>query len=330
MGEIEIEIPDSPIPPSPAGRRPGEGAFRRRMPVVPLIVIPGALVLCAVGIFVLFGLLTGEEASPRDNIERLLHGGANQRQQAAFQLVRQALESWEERAGELDESWVVDRSLLPELRAAHERCAAIESPEDVPIPLALGILRARLGDPGGVAELIEMLGLAGDLDPEARYRGFAGFALGAMGEGLSAEQRAGAASALIELMGGDEPFLREVAVIALQTLPGPETVPALRGALDASSVGTRLNAALSLARLGEDSGRSVLLEMIHPEPYRAEHRLDRRKWARETRITESRLEALRCLERLGAPPGREVLEGLAREDPDARIRELAMRMLGER
>lgn len=321
----QIEIPDEPSPGAdgPAG---GESPYRNLL--VPLVVVPALIVMVLVLVFVLFGAIAGKETSPAENIERLLEGGANEREQAAFALVQQVIEIWQAESRGEAEGWVVDPSLLARIRSAWEQSRRIEDPGDVPIPLALTIVLARSGDPEGVAALAEMTRLPEPLDPGGTFKSYAGFALGAIGERLGPAERLVAARALIGLLHGEDHGLRMVGAIGLQTLPTPETVPALQEVLDSPSVELRLNAALSLARLGDASAEAVLLEMTGSEPYLAERERQPAKWTRAKRIGESRTKALEALVELERPPGAERLRVLA-EDEDPLVRELAVRLLRE-
>ena len=56
----------------------------------------------------------------------------------------------------------------------------------------------------------------------------------------------------------------------------------------------RLQAALSLAELGSDSGAEVLLELVSIEPYQAEHEADKARWAPQT-VSVSRRKVLSAL-----------------------------------
>src|SRR5262245_8995108 len=170
-------------------------------------------------VFVLFGAVVGKEDSPRENLDRLLHGGFNERKQAAFNLVRQVLEYRRASSQGAKPEWEIDASFLPELRAARGEVDELRSPKDVPIPLVLSSLLAQLGDPEGVQELADMTPLADELDPEHEYRMYAAMTLGALGPQLAAPERGLAARALIRLLDAPDGGLVLVAVAGLQTLP---------------------------------------------------------------------------------------------------------------
>lgn len=323
-----IEVPDEPLGPSRAegsGDAPGEGPYRNLL--VPLIVVPALIVMVFVLVWTFFGTITGRESSPEENVERLLHGGVNERTQAAFNLVRQALEDWEAGTARGEGAWHLDETLLPKLRRAWEDTSHVRAPGDVPIPLALGILLAQLGDPDGVERLAGMTRLPAEVDPAGEYRAYAGFALGSLGKGLEGRDLSVAREALVALLGEEDQGLRLVGVIALQAVPGPETLDVLRGLLLERSLEMRGNAALSLARLGDRSGAAVLTEMLAPEAYRDEHEREARKWAKARLVSESRCKALAALESIDALPPAAELERLAAEDADPEVRQLARSIL---
>lgn len=332
-----IEVPDHPRgqadtpgaqdDPDDAPDTDGQGGGPYRNLLVPLIVVPALIVMVFVLVWTFFGTITGRESSPEENVERLLHGGANERTQAAFNLVRQALEDWEAGTARGEGAWHLDETLLPKLRRAWEDTSDVQAPGDVPIPLALGILLAQLGDPDGVARLAAMTRLSPEVDPAGEYRAYAGFALGSLGKGLAGRDLDVAREALVALLGEEDQGLRLVAAIALQAVPGPETVAVLRGLLRERSLEMRGNAALSLARLGDGSGAAVLREMLSPEAYRAEHEEEARKWAKARLVSESRCKALAALDSIDALPPADELARLAQDDPDPEVRQLARRIL---
>ncbi len=330
LSEIEIRDPDSTPPSGPgtAGEAGAAQASPYRNLLVPLVVVPALIVMVLVLVFVLFGAIAGHESSPRENLDKVLHGGKNERQQAAFSLVRQVLE--QRRAGVEGRApeWDIDESFLPELRAAREQTGELESEGDVPIPLVLSSLLAQLGDPEGVVQLAELTRLSDRLDPRREYRMYAAWTLGAIGRELAEPARARAADALIALLEHEDQGLVLVAIAGLQSLPSPRTIGALQGMLGSGALEQRGSAALSLAALGDASGAAVLREMLDLEPYRAEHELDGRKWPPQ-RVSESRRKALEALVRLGATPSREELERWAAEDSDPLVRAAARSVLGE-
>lgn len=326
MTEIEIRDPD-PLGPDSAGGAEGSapgGPYKNLL--VPLVVVPALIVMVLVLVFVLFGAVAGEEDSPRENLERLLNGGFNERKQAAFNLVRQVLEHEEAVAHERAPEWEIDASFLPELRAARESVGELRSPKDVAIPLVLSSLLAQLGEGSGVEQLCAMTQLAEELDPEREYRLYAAMTLGALGPRLAEGERTLAAGALIRLLGDEDAGLVLVAIAGLQNLPSPGTIPALQGMLVRSALEQRASAALSLAALGDASAVPVLAEMLTLEPYAAERAASERRWPPQ-RVSESRCKALTALATLGRAPERAELERLAAGEADPSVKRAALELL---
>lgn len=329
MTELEIRDPD-PDPHAPGGAEmavgSGEGSDGDEGPyknlLVPLVVVPALIVMVLVLVFVLFGAVAGKEDSPRENLDRVLNGGFNERKQAAFNLVRQVIEYEQARAAGQVSEWDIGADFLPSLRQARQSIAAMESDKDVAIPLVLSSLLAQLGEPEGVEQLAEMTQLEERLDPAREYRMYSAMTLGAIGARLGPAERELAAAALIRLLDDADPGLVLVAIAGLQNLPSEATVPALRGRLTSGVLEQRASAALSLATLKDATGAEVLREMLELAPYEAERALDAHKWP-APRVSESRCKALAALLALGRAPSAEDLRRLAAEDLDPNVRKLA-------
>jgi hypothetical protein len=320
----EIEIPDAPQTDPPAQGDPGESPYQNLL--VPLVVVPAGIVMVLVIVFSLFGAIAGEEDSPRENLDELLTGGVNERQQAAFNLVRQILEYEHAKAEGREPEWGIDEGFLPQLKNARASFPAMESPGDVATPFVLSSLLAQMGEPEGVRQLVELTGLSDTLDPDGEYRVYATFTLGAIGGELAEPERLLAARCLIGLLESLDDGLVLTATAGLQNLPAPATVPALQGMLASRRADQRLQAALSLTSLGDASGADVLRELLFQEPYLAERAENPAVWAPQ-RVSESRQKALEALVRLGQAPTQAVLEGLAEDDPDANLRAAAREVM---
>jgi len=285
-------------------------------------------VMVLVLVFVLFGAVAGKEDSPRENLERVLNGGFNERKQAAFNLVRQVIDSEQARAAGKTAEWDVGADFLPSLREARAKLGAIESDKDVPIPMVLSSLLAQLGEPEGVEQLAEMTHLEERLDPAREYRMYAAMTLGAIGPRLAPSERELAARTLITLLDDGDPGLVLVAIAGLQNLPSDGTLAALQGVLQSRILEQRASAALSLAALKDPSGADVLREMLAQAPYEEERAADAHKWPPQ-RVSESRCKALAALRALGLGPDADELRRLAAEDPDPNVRKLATELAAQ-
>jgi len=316
----EIEIPDEPL-----GSGAPQSAYKNLL--VPLVVVPAMIVMVLVLVFALFGAVTGKADSPSENLETVLHGGRNERRQAAFGLVRQILEYEHARREGKESEWGIDETFLPQLRNARAQMGTIAELEkdDVAIPFVLSSLMAQLGDPEGVHQLIEMTRIPEGLDPAGGFRMDAVFTLGAIGRDLAEPERVAAARTLIDLLASEDHGMVLASAAGLQNLPGPDTVHALVACLADPSVEIRLQAALSLVRLGDSTGVPVLREMAQQEPYQTEREAQPRKWAPQ-RVSESRRKAIAALRELGEPIEHDVLERWAADDPDPEVRAFARQL----
>jgi len=323
--EIEIRDPDPAEPGDPTAAASAEAGAESpyRNLLVPLVVVPALIVMVIVLIVALFSMVTGKEDSPRDNLQRVLNGGFNERKQAAFNLVQQMLSYQQELAAGKTPEWTIDATFLPDLRAARDRVQGMESPGDVPVPFLLASLLAQLGEPEGLDDLIEMTHLSDALDPQGEYRWYAVVTLSSLGPLAPEPERGRIVETLIGLVDSPDDVLALTAIAGLQRLPSEATVPALRGTLGSGDLARRGTAALSLATLGEASGAEVLREMLDPAPYEAERAADPRRWP-PLQVSNSRCKALEALGTLGLAPEGEALRRLAEEDPDPNVRRQAL------
>jgi len=295
---------------------------------VPLLVVPAliAMVLVLVGSF--FQLLSTDQKSPEKNLELLLHGGINERQVASFELVRQILEYQHASNEGREAEWGIDKSFLDELRRERAQIKAPEVPNDVWVPFVLSSLLAQLGDGDGVRQLIEVTELSEEFDPGASFRTNSIFVLGSIGLELEESLRHQVAERMIVLVSEEDDGLALLAAGALQNLASPGTQAALQSLLGNRRADLRLQAALSLTELGDDSGTKVLLELVPRTVYEAEHEAFPKRWLPQTvsATREKVLDALAVLKRL--PPAEELM-ALAEGDEDPNFKSKVLTLLGE-
>ena len=266
-------------------------------------------------VFVLFSSIAGREAAPEENLRRMIEGGTNERQQAAFNLVRQVRAAAEGR----EEGWHPGPEFLEEVRAAWDRVDA----DDHAARMVLAMILAQNGDAEALPHLVELLEIGDEADPDGHIR-FNALA------GLSAVGDASAAKHIASLLDHEDHVLRLGAASVLQAIPGPASVAALRGALDDASLEVRGMAAISLSILGDDGGAHVLLDLTDPETYAHERNADPRRYADALLVQHSRVKAIEALARLGRPGDRERIAALASgAEADLVVREAAKRALAE-
>ncbi len=280
---------------------------------VPLIVVPAAVVGVLVLVFVLFSSIAGREASPEENLRRMVEGGTNERQQAAFNLVRQVRAA----AEGVEEGWRPTPEFLDEVRAAAREVSA----DDHASRMVLAMILAQNGDREAVPQLVELLQIDDEADPGGRIRFNALVGLSTAGDPAVVEHVA-------PFLEHADHALRLAAASVLQSLPGPETVAALRGALDDAVLEVRGMAAISLSVLGDPGGAHVLLDLTYPETYASERRADPARYADARLVQHSRVAAVEALGRLARAEDRErVAELASASEDDLVVREAAKRAL---
>jgi HEAT repeat protein len=305
------ESAPTPLEAAPAGPSPYKNLF------VPLVVVPAAIVGSIVLVCLFFGAISGREASLAENLDRVVHGGQNDRKQAAFNMVRQIAEN---RQAELEghaQPWPLEADFPSKLRKAWEGSSTSE-PE---IRLVLASLLAQIHDPEGVPNLVALLDTSDKDDPDGSIRFNALANLGALGDPRAE------GPAVRVLQTGADPGLRAVAAVALQRIPGDAGRDALKAALEDPAFEVRANAALALATRGDAAGVSLLRDLIAKETYDAERGRDAAKFTEARRVSESRIAAIDGLARLRRPEDRAALEALADKESDLSVREAAMKAL---
>ena len=282
---------------------------------VPLVVVPFLVVGVLVLVYLFFGAITGKDASPAENLSRVVTGGANESKQAAASLVAQMVENQRARLRGEAVPWPLDPSFLSQVEAAW---TAREDDSDGFLRLALAEVAVECGDPSGFEKLSTILQLADERDPRAEVRASAMLAMAALGDARTP-------TALIPFLEHPDALLRQAAAGILQRFPGPASVQALERLLADPSLELRGQAAISLAQLGEASGAHVLVEMLSKESYAKARAASPKKYARERTVQDSRVAALQALARLGRPQDLPLLESLGQSDPDLAVREAALR-----
>ncbi len=286
--DLEGRITDPLAEPVEAAE-PAAGPLRS---FIGLFVVPLAVVLACVTVFIGFGWIAYEGSSTADYVEDLQHWSRPRRSQAAYELAKILIAD----PTALDEE--------PRLRAEVREIFA--SPEAIEIRRYLALVLGHTGDRDAVPLLLAALE-----DPDAETRIYSLWALGAIGDPRAL---APLAAALAE----PDPGLRKTAAFALGELGLPEALPTLRRALDDPVADVRWNGALALARLGSDAGVSVLREM-----------LDRSRVALVPGITpeqqeDAMVEAVRALAAVGGAEAEALLARLAESDPSLKVRQAAI------
>jgi HEAT repeat protein len=267
----------------------GAGRMIARFFLVPLLVVA-----VAVGIFLVFNLMTFEHRTPRDYLEEVRGGTANRRWQAAFELSRSLGNLPEaERASLASETLRIFAGLSP------------GKAEDVPVRRYLVLVLGRLGESSAVPVLIQA---AKDADPDTRL-----YAIWALGRIRSPA----AFDTVLASSFSEDPAARKMAAFVLGQLGDQRAVPRLKVLAEDPVPDVRWNAAIGLASLGDASGLPVLRSIV-----------DRQALARQARLSSEQAEAamvnaLKAFALLRDPASLPLLEKVAKEDPNLRVREAA-------
>ena len=274
----------------------GAGRLIARFFLLPLLVV-GA----AVGVFLVFNLMTFERRSPRDYLQEVRGGTANRRWQAAFELSR-SLPNLppEERAALTAETLRIFEGLSPASGRKTFRCAVTScwSWDGSASPAAFPPLQAAAVDP----------------DPDTRL--YAVWALGKIGD------TAGRSPTVLDGVAfrGRRRAARWRRTFSAQ-LGDPRAIPRFQVLAEDKVADVRWNAAIALAELGDASGLPVLRSMI-----------DRSALARQApQLSSDQAEAamVNALKAIDTFEGRRRRcprsRKLAKEDPNLRVRDAARR-----
>ncbi len=261
-------------------------------------LLPLAVVLAAVGIFIFFNTMTFERRGPRDYLQEVRGGTANRRWQAAFELSR-SLGSLkpEERAELCAETLRVYETLSP------------KRPEDLLVRRYLVLVLGRLGEPAAVPALLQA---ARADDPDTRL--YAIWALGRIGGPAGYDT-------VLEASRSEDAGTRKMAAYVLGSLGDRRAIPRLQVLAEDRVADVRWNAAIALAQLGDRSALPALRAM-----------LDRDALARQATLTADQAEgamvnAMKALVLLRDTESLPALDRLERSDPNLRVRDAARKAI---
>ena len=276
---------------------PAEDDAPRGSTVARFFLVPLLVVVTAVGIFLLFSLLTFEKRTPADYLQEVRGGSANRRWQAAFELSRSigAMPAGPERERLAAEALRVFQGLSG------------KRPEDATVRRYLVLVLGKLGDPAAAPAL---LAAVDDPDPETRL--YAVWALGVLRDRAALPK-------VIEASQSDDAGMRKMAAYVLGQIGDKGAVARLRVLAEDRAADVRWNAAIALAELNDRSGLPVLRTMIAREALASQATLSSDQ--AETAMV-SAFKALALLKDMDSLPA---IEKAAREDPNLRVRAAAQR-----
>lgn len=266
--------------------------------VAQFFVVPVIIVALCFGIFVLFGLITGENRSARDYLEEVKGGNGSRRWQAAFELSKYI----SSKGNKPD-----DARLAKEISVAYRNA----KDDDPRIRQYLALAMGTLQDNSAVEPLLESLDRSND-DTQL----YAVWALGRLGDRRAVEP-------LMKLVESSDRDIRKMAVYSLGMLQDSKAVPILRVALNDKNQDVSWNAALALARMRDASGLDILHQMLDRNRLNALHEVN------EVQKSEAIINAAHAVVLLKDSTARTFLEEIRRNDPDVKARSAAIDALKE-
>ena len=289
MGETAEPAPHPAMPES-------EEPKPQALPLpVRLFLIP-ALIVVAVGVvLLLYRLLGGAEATPREILAEIESGSGHRRWQAAYELSRILTR---------DDAVAQDPGLAPEMARLFANAEGRDPRVRRYLALCLGRVKATAAVPSLIAAL-------DDADGETRV--YSAWALGAIGDTT-------AAAPLAAQTGDADSGMRKMVAYSLGSLgDAPAVRPALLRLLTDAVPDVRWNAALALARLGDPAGREVLRQMVDREYLGG---IPEMTAAQRDEVV---LNGVQGIVLLGADGYATELAGLAERDPNPNVRAAADR-----
>ena len=263
--------------------------------VFPLLIAVGMAVLLATVVF-----LTKEDETPESLIKAIKTGAPSKRWQKAFEL-----------SNELNREHGMIRSSGVMKEVIH-----ILSDKDHYDAKTRGYMAMALGrfrDPAAEAALIQALREIGN-EEEAELPIFLMWAIGNFENPDSAKEVA-------PFLESKQSDLRKTAAYVLGVLGNKSFVSKLKRSLEDPIEDVRWNAALSLARLRDESGANVLLQMLD------RNNLSQTQQLRDSQIEPVMINAAKGFTLIRNPGAISVLEVVAKSDPNLKVRQAALAAL---
>ena len=270
-----------------SGRKLFYGLF-----IFPLLIAVGmAVILCTVV------LLTREVETPESLITAIKTGAPSKRWQKAFEL-----------SNELNQG----RGLIRKAGVMNEVIHILNDRQeyDAQTRSYMAMALGRFEDPEATGALEKTL--QDEVEPEVQL--YLLWALGTKGEKSSAQY-------VRPFLKNEREDLRQVSVYVLGVLGSSEDLPAMKILLEDKASDVRWNAALGLARLGDESGYQVLLQMVDRSALEAMGGLG------EARIEEIMVNAVKGLKYLKQKDSKSILQNLAANDKSLKVRQEAIEIL---
>lgn len=275
---------------------------------VQFFLIPLAVVGVTILVFAGFRSLLTDQRSPQDYLAEIQTGGTTRRWPAAYELSRLMA----------DPAVRADRALGPALVNAFEKAKDDDPRVRQYLALALGRLDPPLPD----RAIADLTGALNDTDGEARIMAI--WALGSSGDGTVVAE-------LTPLYGSPDAGIRKMVVYALGALPGEGQIVTLRSALADAEPDVRWNAAVALARHGNQESLPVLHQMLDRQYVEGTVKRSARPDADQDPVADVMISGLRAIAALKDTTLRTPVEALSQQDSSMKVRQAALealRMMG--
>ena len=242
-------------------------------------------------------LITHEEETPESLITAIKTGAPSKRWQKAFELSNEL-----NREGGMIRSAGIMNEVIHILNDKEHYDAKTRAY----MAMALG----RFGKPEAESALRKALRETDDAeDPKLAL-----FLMWSIGNFKNSE----AAGDVVRFLESKHDDLRKTAAYVLGVLGDKKLIPALERALEDSIIDVRWNAALGLARLGDDSGGEILLEMLDRNRLRETYQMN------EPEIERAMVNAAKGLGLIRYPRALSTLQSMSKTDPNLKVRQAAL------
>ncbi len=263
-------------------------------------ILPMLLVFGGIAVFMLFGLIAHEDKTVEEYLAEVTGGGINEPWQGAFGLANKLAR---------DESLQNDPNVARQIAGALGRPSAEEYiPRDPQVRTYLLLALGLVGHESSIPIAVEYLD-----DPDADVRLNAVVSISNIGVPAATA----AAAQVAARLGDDDEAIRGYSAYVLGTLDNPEAIKPLEVALNDQVGQVRWNAAVALARLGNNAGRAQLLLMIDRDYLAATGDLDLQQQQ------DAMLAAIQAFVMIGVDNALGKLGDIRDNDPDLRVREAA-------
>jgi HEAT repeat protein len=260
------------------------------------VIIPFLVAASLVFIYSLFSLLTYEDATPYDYLNDIKIGGATKRWQSAFELSKVLYIS--------DEISKDDRFISEMINIFKQ-----SKHDDNRVRQYLALAMGRTGNSRYIDPLLSEIENENTENIPAIIR-----ALGLLKSGKAVQK-------LKLFLDHEDENIRLQTVIAFGNIADPTVIEDLKKSLYDSQPNIRWDAAISLAKIGDDSGREIILKLIEGKFFINFPEVDIRE------RDQARIIAIRAGILLNDPIINSKIQELADEENNINIRKTAMDVL---